>query len=760
MSDNENRIDTPNTPKRPPRRRAPRKPQAEDGSVKAAAPAAQENAAPRARKPRTPRTAQPAAQAAPVTAAAPAAQENAAPRARKPRPRKAAPAAQTVSAAQAAPAAQAVSAPQAAPAAPTAQGGAKPQGARQPRKAAPRAAAAAAKQPAQKANPQRARKPAAGPRMGRRRVVAPAMQEEKPFISQTLQLVGKKPPTMRSRASEHPSRATLRMIPLGGMCEIGKNMTAYEYGSDIIIVDCGQIFPDETMPGVDAVIPDFTYVLQNRDRVRGIFITHGHEDHIGGLPYLLRELKAPVYGGRMTIELLGYKLDDRVPGLSRSCELHVVEAGQTVRAGCFSVEFIHVNHSIADAFMFAIRTPIGPVVHSGDFKIDYTPINGEIMDLQRIAQIGREGVLLFVCESTNIEVPGFSKSERHVGESMADMFKDAKGRIFVATFSSNVSRLQQIFTAAERHGRKVALVGRSMLNVFNAANNLGYIQMKPDTLIEISQVDRLPPEQVVIISTGSQGEPMSALTRIAFMNHRELEIQPGDTVIISATPIPGNEKPIYKVINELYKRGAKVYYSALADVHVSGHASQEEIKLVHSLVRPKFFIPAHGETRMLYQHAELAHKLGVPFENIFILANGDIFEISKGSARITGFTNGEAVLIDGSSVGEVDNTVLRERKLLSDDGVVSIALAVNKKTGAMMAQPVVSAMGFLYDSEHAKIEAACRQNVANAVSRTVASGKKLSEAVASGQLQGQLRSFLYERTKRRPVVMINLIEVD
>lgn len=760
MSDNENRIDTPNTPKRPPRRRAPRKPQAEDGSVKTAAPAAQENAAPRARKPRTPRTAQPAAQAAPVTAAAPAAQENAAPRARKPRPRKAAPAAQTVSAPQAAPAAQAVSAPQAAPAAPTAQGGAKPQGARQPRKAAPRAAAAAAKQPAQKANPQRARKPAAGPRMGRRRVVAPAMQEEKPFISQTLQLVGKKPPTMRSRASEHPSRATLRMIPLGGMCEIGKNMTAYEYGSDIIIVDCGQIFPDETMPGVDAVIPDFTYVLQNRDRVRGIFITHGHEDHIGGLPYLLRELKAPVYGGRMTIELLGYKLDDRVPGLSRSCELHVVEAGQTVRAGCFSVEFIHVNHSIADAFMFAIRTPIGTVVHSGDFKIDYTPINGEIMDLQRIAQIGREGVLLFVCESTNIEVPGFSKSERHVGESMADMFKDAKGRIFVATFSSNVSRLQQIFTAAERHGRKVALVGRSMLNVFNAANNLGYIQMKPDTLIEISQVDRLPPEQVVIISTGSQGEPMSALTRIAFMNHRELEIQPGDTVIISATPIPGNEKPIYKVINELYKRGAKVYYSALADVHVSGHASQEEIKLVHSLVRPKFFIPAHGETRMLYQHAELAHKLGVPFENIFILANGDIFEISKGSARITGFTNGEAVLIDGSSVGEVDNTVLRERKLLSDDGVVSIALAVNRKTGAMMAQPVVSAMGFLYDSEHAKIEAACRQNVANAVSRTVASGKKLSEAVASGQLQGQLRSFLYERTKRRPVVMINLIEVD
>lgn len=620
-------------------------------------------------------------------------------------------------------------------------------------------AQAAPQEAANAAQPRR--KPAAErPRQGRRHIVAPVVQEEKPCISQTLQLTGKRPPSMRSRASEHPTKSTLRMIPLGGMCEIGKNMTAYEYGNDIIIVDCGQIFPDETMPGVDAVIPDFTYVLQNRDRVRGIFITHGHEDHIGGLPYLLREFKAPVYGGRMTIELLRYKLDDRVPGLSKGCSLNVVEAGQVIRSGCFSVEFIHVNHSIADAFMFAIRTPIGIIMHSGDFKIDYTPINGEIMDLQRIAQIGREGVLLFVCESTNIEVPGFSKSERHVGESMADMFKDARGRIFVATFSSNVSRLQQIFTAAERHGRKVALVGRSMLNVFNAANNLGYIQKKPDTLIEISQVDHYPPEQVVILSTGSQGEPMSALTRIAFSNHREIEIQPGDTVIISATPIPGNEKPIYKVINELYRRGAKVYYSALADVHVSGHASQEEIKLVHSLVRPRFFIPAHGETRMLYQHAELAHKLGVPFENIFILANGDIFEISKGTARVAGFTNGEAVLIDGSSVGEVDNSVLRERKMLSDDGVVAISLVVNRRTGMMMAQPAVNAMGFLYDSEHAKIEADCRQHAANFVTRTLSSGRKVQEAVSSGQMQGQMRSFLYERTKRRPVVMISLIEVD
>ena len=733
MTDNENRNadNTPNTKKGAPRRRtAPRKKNIQtDSAVNPENPAVKAPRKPRAAKPK----AAPAVKAQsekPEAKAAPAKTAKKAP-ARKPRTVKpAAPAQNEAPVKTTAPA-------QTAPAKSSARKAAKP---------VSQAKIVPAKQ---NSKPQ-----------GKRRIVAPTVQAEKPFISQTLQLVGKKPPSMRSRASEHPSRSTLRMIPLGGMCEIGKNMTAYEYGSDIIIVDCGQSFPDETMPGVDAVIPDFTYVLQNRDRVRGIFITHGHEDHIGGLPYLLREFKAPVYGGRMTIELLGYKLNDKVPGLTKSCELHVVEDGQTVRCGCFGVEFIHVNHSIADAFMFAIRTPIGIVMHSGDFKIDYTPINGEIMDLQRIAQIGREGVLLFVCESTNIEVPGFSKSERHVGESLADMFKGAQGRIFVATFSSNVSRLQQIFTAAERHGRKVALVGRSMLNVFNAANNLGYIQMKPDTLIEISQVDKLPPEQVCIISTGSQGEPMSALTRIAFNNHRELEIQAGDTVIISATPIPGNEKPIYKVINELYKREAKVYYSALADVHVSGHASQEEIKLVHSLVRPKFFIPAHGETRMLYQHAELAHKLGVPFENIFILANGDIFEIAKGSAKVTGFTNGDAVLIDGSSKGEVDNTVLRERKLLSDDGVVSIALAVSAKTGAMMAQPVVSAMGFLYESEHQKIEAGCRQHAANMVTRAISSGKKVAEMVASGQMQGQMRSFLYERTKRRPVVMINLIEVE
>lgn len=569
-------------------------------------------------------------------------------------------------------------------------------------------------------------------------------------------MTGRKP----SQASAHPGKSTLRVIPLGGMCEIGKNMTAYEYGQDIIIVDCGQSFPDETMPGVDAVIPDFTYVLQNRDRVRGIFLTHGHEDHIGGVPYLMKEIKAPIYGGRMTMELVKYKLEDRMPGLLKGCEVHAVSDGDVVRCGCFTVEFIHVNHSIADASMLAIHTPLGYVVHSGDFKIDYTPIDGGIMNLQRLAEIGRAGVLMFMCESTNIEVKGFSKSERHVGESFQEMFEHAQGRIFVATFSSNIYRLQQIFTAAERHGRKVALVGRSMLNVFNAANSLGYIHMRPDTLIDIGQIDNYEPDEVVIISTGSQGEPMSALTRIAFANHREVEIVPGDTVIISATPIPGNEKPIYKVINELYRRGAKVYYSALADVHVSGHASQEEIKLVHALVRPRFFIPAHGEYRMLSQHADLAVALGMKREDVFILANGDIFEIARGKARISGFTNGASVLIDGTtSIDEADNTVLRERKLLSDDGIVTIAMAIQKSTGELAAQPQVDALGFLYDSEFETVISACTRRAVDFVRRTKAASKDVASTIRSGQMQSQIKSLLYEKTKRRPVVMVSVIEI-
>ena len=549
----------------------------------------------------------------------------------------------------------------------------------------------------------------------------------------------------------------LKIIPLGGLDEIGKNCTVLEYGKDMIVIDCGVGFPEEDMYGVDLVIPDFTYLVANQKKLRGMFITHGHEDHIGSIPYAMRDVNCPIHGTSMTCGLIKLKLEEH--RLADKVKLVTHKPGDVVKAGCFTVEFIHVNHSIPDAVAFAIRTPVGTVIFTGDFKIDPTSHDG-MMDLARLGELGNQGVLAMLADSTNVERQGYTPSENVVADSLDRQFRNCDQRIIVTTFASNMHRIQSILSTAQRYGRKVAVSGRSMENMLKVAQELGYLKVKPGTIVDLASIKSLPKNKIVIVSTGSQGEPMSALTRIAFSNHREIEIQPGDTVIISATPIPGNEKPIYKVINELYRRGAKVYYSALADVHVSGHASQEEIKLVHALVRPKFFIPAHGETRMLYQHAELAHKLGVPFENIFILANGDIFEISKGSARVTGFTNGDAVLIDGASVGEVDNSVLRERKLLSDDGVVAISLAVNRKTGAMMAQPVVSAMGFLYDSEHVKIEAACRQHAANAVARIAASGKKVQEAVSSGQLQGQLRSFLYERTKRRPVVMINLIEVD
>jgi len=579
-----------------------------------------------------------------------------------------------------------------------------------------------------------------------------------PSVSASIQMVGRKRPSA-SQATAHPTRGTLRVIPLGGMCEIGKNMMVYEYGEDIIIVDCGQSFPDETMPGVDAVIPDFTYVLQNRGRVRGVFLTHGHEDHIGAMSWLMQEIKCPVYGGRMTIELVKYRLEDRVPGLFKSCDLRVVQDGQAVRCGCFSVEFIHVNHSIVDASMLAIRTPVGYVMHSGDFKIDYTPIDGGIMNLQRVAEIGREGVLLFVCESTNVEIKGHSVSERHVGESFANMFAASQGRIFVATFSSNSYRLQQIITAAEGQSRKVALVGRSMLNVFNAANSLGYIQMQPDTLIDINQIDNYRPDQVVIISTGSQGEPMSALTRIAFSAHREVEIMRGDTVIISASPIPGNEKPVYKVINELYKRGAKVYYSALANVHASGHASRDELRLVQTLIKPRYLIPHHGEYRMMYQQAELAHELGMAWEDIFLLSNGDIFEISRGKARVAGFTNGAAVLIDGAAIGDVDNSVLRERKILSDDGVVAVSVTLNRRTGELAAPPVAQAMGFLYDSEYEQVIEECERRTVAFVLRMKNQNRNVAEGVRSGLMRDQIRTFLFEKTRRRPVVMVLLNEI-
>lgn len=555
-----------------------------------------------------------------------------------------------------------------------------------------------------------------------------------------------------------PSKNSLKVIPLGGLCEIGKNMTVYEYGNDMIIVDVGVAFPEESQPGIDSVIPDMNYVLENRHKLRAIVLTHGHEDHIGSLSWLLRAVDCPIYGGRLTMELVGYKLEDKgIRGRERS--FHVIEAGDHVKIGCFDVEAIHVNHSIADAFALAITTPAGVIVHSGDFKIDYTPIHGEPIDLSRFAAIGEKGVLLFVCESTNVERQGFSSSEKTVGVAFAKHFAQATGRIIVATFSSNVHRIQQVVTAAEANGRKVALVGRSMVNVFRAANNIGYIDMKKDTLIDIADVNKYRPEELVIITTGSQGEPLAALTRMAFSEHRFVEIDSTDTVIISATPIPGNEKPIYRVINELYKRGATVVYSALADIHVSGHAYREEIKILHRLLKPRYFLPAHGEYRHLHMHAELAHEMGQPWNSIYILNNGDIFEIDGNKAGITGYTQAGAILIDGSPASQIDDQVLDQRRILSDDGVITVALAFDSRHHQICGEPVVQTRGFIYEKDIQNMNREILKQIRQFADRARANKQPLAAALNSNALRNQLQNLLYSRTQRRPVLLISVIEI-
>jgi len=579
---------------------------------------------------------------------------------------------------------------------------------------------------------------------------------------------GEKPQTSEEGAvakasGKKPARAadTLRMIPLGGMCEIGKNMFVYEYGQDMILVDCGISFPDEAMPGIDVVIPDFAYVLDNIDRLRGIFITHGHEDHIGALPWLLRTVKATVYGSGMSMALVKQKVEDRETGV-KGVNLVTVKDGDRIRAGCFEVEFIHSNHSIADANVLAIRTPAGTVLHTGDFKIDYTPLDGRIMDLGRIAEIGAEGVLLLVCESTNVENPGASSSETKVGEALSSLFQQAEGRIFVTTFSSNVFRIQQIFTAAEKQKRKVVLVGRSMLKYYEAADSLGYVKHKPETLVEINKASKIAPNELVYITTGSQGEPLSALTRMANAEHRQIEIRKGDMVILSSSAIPGNEKSIYRVINELYRKGARVIYKSLAEIHVSGHACQEELKTIHTLVKPRYFVPCHGEYRHLYRHAQLAVGLGMPQENVHILSNGDVFEYSKKrqQARIAGAVHTSAVLIDGSGMlGELDRHILRDRLLLAEDGVVSVALAINRKTGALVGQPEIQARGFYYNSERDRIVKECQHKIRDIVKKAEEAGKRVETLLKGDSLNYQLEQLLQARTKRRPVLIISVIEV-
>ncbi len=551
-------------------------------------------------------------------------------------------------------------------------------------------------------------------------------------------------------------KAKVRIIPLGGINEIGKNITAIEYKEDIIVIDCGLKFPDEDMFGIDLVIPDISYLLKNKDKIRGIFLTHGHEDHIGALPYVLRQLNVPVYGTKLTLGIVETKLKEH--GLLSSTELIRVKPRDVIKLNSVSVEFIKTNHSIADSVAIAIHTPLGVVLHTGDFKIDYTPIDGEPMDFGRFAEIGKRGVLAMMADSTNVEKPGYTMSEKVVGESFARLFSKAKGRIIIATFASNVHRIQQIIDAARLYDRKVAVSGRSMENIVTVATELGYLEFEKDILVSIDQINKYPNEKVVIITTGSQGEPMSALTRMANSEHRKVNIVEGDTVIISATPIPGNEKLVSRVINQLFQKGAEVIYKSLAEIHVSGHACQEELKLMQSLVKPKFFIPIHGEYRHLKQHGELAVSLGVPEENILIPENGGVIEVNRNSIRKNGTVTAGQVFVDGLGVGDVGNIVLRDRKHLSQDGILTVVVTLSKENNSIIAGPDIISRGFVYvrESEGLMDEA---KDIVKGVLRECEESNITDWASLKSKVRDELRSYLYEKTKRKPMILPIIMEI-
>lgn len=548
----------------------------------------------------------------------------------------------------------------------------------------------------------------------------------------------------------------LKIIPLGGMEEIGKNMTVLEYGENIIVVDCGLAFPKDEMLGIDLVIPDVTYLEKNIDKVHAILVTHGHEDHIGAIPYVLKRVNVPVYGTELTVGLIENKLAEHE--LTSLVELRKIKAGQTIQLGPFKVEFVHTNHSIADAVAMAINTPVGMIFHTGDFKIDQTPIEGAPIDLPRIAELGKKGVLLLISDSTNVERPGYTMSERTVGNTFDNIFRGAKGRIIVASFASNIHRVQQIINSAVKHGRKVALVGRSMLNVVNTATKLGYLSFPAETMIDIDKIKSLNPEQVVIITTGSQGEPMSALARIAASTHKKVVITDGDLVIISANPIPGNEKLVYKVIDDLFKQGADVIYDSLAETHVSGHGKQEELKLMLSLIKPKFFVPGHGEYRMLKKHAKLAMSLGMNEKNIFIMQNGKVLELTGRSANLNGSVQSGEILVDGLGVGDVGDVVLRDRKILSEDGLMMVIATMDNK-GNLLANVEVMSRGFVYMKESEELIEEVR-SMAKEVILKCAGKKNGSFSAIKNAIKDELNNFLYRKTMRRPMIIPVIVEIE
>ena len=561
-------------------------------------------------------------------------------------------------------------------------------------------------------------------------------------------------PQLRT-ASRRGRRGTskLKVIPLGGLEQIGMNITAFEYEDSIVVVDCGLAFPEDDMLGIDLVIPDVTYLKENISKVKGFVITHGHEDHIGALPYVLKEVNVPIYSTKLTLGLITNKLKEH--NLVRSTKLKEVKHGQVINLGEFSIEFIKTNHSIQDASALAIYSPAGIVVHTGDFKVDYTPVFGDAIDLQRFAEIGKKGVLALMCDSTNAERPGFTMSERSVGHVFDNLFNEHKNaRIIIATFASNVERVQQIIDTAYRFGRKVAVEGRSMVNIISVASELGYLRIPENTLIEIDQVKNYPDEKVVLITTGSQGESMAALSRMAADIHKKITIKPNDTIIFSSNPIPGNEKAVSKVINELSMKGAKVIFQ---DVHVSGHACQEEIKLIYSLVRPKYAIPVHGEYRHLTAQKHVVEDLGIPKENIFILASGNVLEMDENSAQVTGSVQTGAILVDGLGVGDVGNIVLRDRQHLAEDGIMIVVMTLERHSNVVLAGPDIVSRGFVYVRESEDLMEHAKEVVENALDscldRNITDWGKIKNVVKDA-----LSDFLWKRTKRSPMILPIIME--
>ncbi|MBQ9136933.1 MAG: ribonuclease J [Lachnospiraceae bacterium] len=556
------------------------------------------------------------------------------------------------------------------------------------------------------------------------------------------------------KKKENMSASKLKVIPLGGLEQIGMNITAFEYEDSIVVVDCGLAFPADDMLGIDLVIPDVTYLEENIEKVKGFVITHGHEDHIGALPYVLRRINIPIYATKLTMGIIENKLKEHE--LEKSTKRKVVKFGQSINLGQFRIEFIKTNHSIVDAAALAIYSPAGIVVHTGDFKVDYTPVFGDAIDLQRFAEIGKKGVLALMCDSTNAERPGFTQSEKTVGKTFDTLFADHKNtRIFVATFASNVDRVQQIINTAYKFGRKVVVEGRSMVNIIETASNLGYLSIPDKTLIEVDQLKNYPPEQQVIITTGSQGESMAALSRMASNMHKKITIGPGDTVIFSSSPIPGNEKAVTRVINELFRKGADVIFQ---DTHVSGHACQEEIKLIYTLVKPKYAVPVHGEYKHLRAQAKIAEGLGIDKENIFILASGDVLELSEESAVVTGKVPVGSILVDGLGVGDVGNVVLRDRQHLGEDGILIVVMALERSSNMLVAGPDIVSRGFVYVKESDELLEEARQVVdetmQDLIDRGISDWGKMRAATKDA-----LSEYVWKKTKRRPMIMPIIMEV-